>query len=469
MNFAQFLLILKARKRIILMTLLVTVVTTLVVSLLLPKSYKASTSVVINYKGVDPLTGVMMPGQLMPGYMATQIDILSSKNVALRVVDALHLANNPAVRQQFAEATGGKGRVEDWLAEALMKRLEVNPSRESSVIEVSFKGSDPNFAANVANTFADEYQKLNVALKTEPMKKASSYFNEQTKQLRDNLETAQSKLSKYQQDHGIVNVDSRLDVETTRLNDLSVQLVGVQSQLAEAQSRGNMARGANYAEMPDVTQSPLIQNLKSNLAQAESKLAEAGARLGRNHPLYQSQSAEVARLRSELATQTRVTSNSVSNNASILGAREAVLKQALADQKTKVLALNRARDEMNVLVKDVESAQHAFDAATQRQSQTRLEGSSDQSDIAILNPATAPTEPSSPRIVLNTVLSVFLGGMLGLGLALLAEMLDRRVRSEGDLVEIAQVPVLGVIDWTPPTRRRFHLPNPLTPRRLRLQ
>ncbi|MGZ3180903.1 MAG: chain length determinant protein EpsF [Telluria sp.] len=469
MNFAQFLLILKARKKIILLTLAVTVFTTLVVSLILPKSYKAETSLVLNYKGVDPLTGVMMPGQLMPGYMATQIDIISSKNVALRVVDALHLANNPAVIQQFNDATDGKGRVQDWLAEALLKRLDVQPSKESSVIEVSFKGSDPQFSATVANTFAEEYQKLSVALKNDPMKKASSYFNEQTKQLRDELEAAQAKLSKYQQDHGIVSVDNRLDVESNRLNDLSTQLVIAQSQLADAQSRGNMARGNAYAESPDVAQSPLIQNLKSNLAQAESKLAEAGARLGRNHPLYQSEAAEVGRLRAELAAQTRITSNSVSNNATILSAREATLRNAVAEQKARVLALNRTRDEMNVLQKDVESAQRALDATTARLSQTRLEGSSDQSDVAILNPAVAPTEPSSPRILLNTVLSVFLGGMLGLGLGMLAEMLDRRVRSEGDLLEIAQIPVLGVIDWRAPARRRFRLPQLIAPRRLRLQ
>ena len=89
--------------------------------------------------------------------------------------------------------------------------------------------------------------------------------------------------------------------------------------------------------------------------------------------------------------------------------------------------------------------------------------------MAVLNPAAPPLEPSSPRVVLNTLLSVFLGTMLGLGLGLLAEMLDRRVRSEGDLAEIAQIPVLGVIDWKPPQRKRFRLPNPIAQRRLRLQ
>ena len=71
------------------LTLLITVALALGVSLVLPKTYKATSTLLLNYKGVDPLTGLAMPGQLLPGYMATQVDIIGSKNVALRVVDQL--------------------------------------------------------------------------------------------------------------------------------------------------------------------------------------------------------------------------------------------------------------------------------------------------------------------------------------------------------------------------------------------
>jgi succinoglycan biosynthesis transport protein ExoP len=468
MNFSQFLLILRARKKLVLLTLLVTVTATLLVSLLLPKTYKASSSLVLNYKGVDPLTGLTMPGQLLPGYMATQIDIISSKNVALRVIDTLKLAQSPAVVQQFNEATDGKGTVRDWLAELLLKKLEIVPSRESSVVEISFKGSDPQFVAAVANAFADEYQKISIQLKVEPMKKAAEYFNTQIKGLRDNLEVAQSKLSKYQQENGIVSIDNRLDVESNRLNDLSAQLVAAQGQLMEASSRQRMALGANGTESPDVASNPLIQNLKVGLGAAESKFAEVAQRLSSNHPQYLSAKAEVDKLRADLREQVALASRSVGNNAEILHQRESAVRSALAEQKSKVLQLNRARDEMNVLVKDVESAQRAFDNASQRFSQTRIEGQSDQSDIAVLNPATPPIEPSGPKILLNTALSLFLGTMLGLGLAVLAEMFDRRVRSHSDLADVALVPVLGSIDWNEPKRKRLGLMKSFGTRRLRL-
>lgn len=460
MNFSQFLLILRARKKIILITLLATVSITLLVSLLLPKTYTATASLVMNYKGVDSVTGLTMPGQLLPGYMATQIDIISSKNVALRVVDQMKLASSPVVQAQFKEATDGKGTVRDWLADLLLKKLEIVPSRESSVVDINFKGSDPDFVAGVANAFAEEYQKVSIQLKVEPMKKAASYFDEQTKLLRDNVEVAQARLSKYQQEHGIVSLDNRLDVESTRLNDLSTQLVMAQGQLMEATSRQHMAQGGTGSESPDVVSNPLIQSLKVGLGNAEAKLAELSQRLDKNHPQYQSAKAEVEKLRADLRDQLQATSNSVSNNARILQQREESVRSALAQQKAKVLELNRTRDELGVLQKDVESAQRAFDATSQRFSQTKIEGQADQSDVAVLNPAVPPVQPSSPRVLLNALLSILLGSLLGVGLGLLAEMLDRRVRSEADVVELLQVPVFGAVRWQDaPRPRRFGLPR----------
>lgn len=468
MNFSQFLLVLRARKKVILVTMFSVVAVILVASLLWPNSYKATASVVLNYKGIDPVTGMTMPGQLLPGYVSTQIDIIGSKKVALGVVDSLKMASSPAVIEQFNNATDGKGSVRHWLADLLLRKLDVQPSRESSVVEISFSGADPQFAAAVANAFAEEYQKVNVQLKVDPMKKAATYFNEQTKLLRDTVEAAQSRLSQFQQEHGIVSLDNRLDVESNRLNDLSAQLVMAQGQLMEANSRQAMASGSKGAESPDVAANPLIQSLKSNLNVAESKFAEVSQRLSPNHPQYQSTKAELDKLRAELALQIRVVSNSVGNNAAVLSQREAAIRAALQAQKNKVLELNRTRDELAGLQKDAESAQRAFDTTSQRLSQTKIEGQSEQSDVAILNPAVAPISPSSPRPLLNTIVGLFLGGLLGLGVGLLKEMLDRRVRSDSDLSDLTGVPLLGSIAWTANAKQPSRLSKIFSPRKLRL-
>ena len=111
MNFTQFLLILNARKWIILGVLATTVALTAIVSLLLPKEYTATTSIIIDSKSKDPFTGQLFPSQMFPGYMATQVDVINSAHVAQRVVRALKLADNPGTREQFREATEGKGDI----------------------------------------------------------------------------------------------------------------------------------------------------------------------------------------------------------------------------------------------------------------------------------------------------------------------------------------------------------------------
>src|SRR3972149_11990008 len=123
MNPQQFLLILRARYKLVLFVLFTTVIATLVVSLLLPKQYTATAAVVVDTKSPDPLVGIL-PAMAMPGYMATQVDIVNSGRVAQKVVKLLRLDANPTVRAQWMEATRGKGRLEVWLADLLQRKLE---------------------------------------------------------------------------------------------------------------------------------------------------------------------------------------------------------------------------------------------------------------------------------------------------------------------------------------------------------
>lgn len=446
MNFSQFLRILQARKKIVLWTFFLVVGTTMAISLLLPKSYTATTSLVVNYKGVDPVTGLATPAQLMPGYMATQVDIISSHAVAVKVVQNLGLTNNAVIKKQFEdEKENSQIKIDDWLADLLVKKLDVKPSRESSMIEISYSGADPQFAAAIANAFADAYQDASLHLKVEPSRKAADYLLTQAQTFRDKLEAAQAKLSKYQQDNGLTSVMENLDVENAKLNQLAAQLVSVQSQAMDSVARQQNANAAGDAS-PDVAASPVVQNLKVSLAQATSKLAEAGNRLGQNHPQYLAAQAEVEKLRTQLDSEISRIRTSVGGNARIHQQSQAQLKAELAAQKQKVLDLNRSRDQLSVLQRDVESAQQAFNTVNQRLNQTSLEGKADESDISVLNPAIPPSSHSSPKIVLNSVLAIFLGAMLGIGFALISEMQDRKVRSAEDVLELLDLPVLSVIE-----------------------
>jgi capsular polysaccharide biosynthesis protein len=117
---------------------------------------------------------------------------------------------------------------------------------------------------------------------------------------------------------------------------------------------------------------------------------------------------------------------------------------------------------MAVLVREVESAQKAYDAASQRFSEVRLESRISQTNVAILNPAVRPIKPSFPDWGVNISLSLLLGTMLGVSLAFMLEHADRRIRSSEDLAQIPGLALLGVLGNTSSLKRsreagRFNL------------
>jgi len=445
MAFQQLLLILRARYKVALLVFLVTVATTVVVSLLLPKQYTASTAVVLDVKSPDPVSGLILQGLVAPGYMATQVDIINSDRVAKAVVTLLKLDNNPEVKSRWMESTGGNGQLVDWLANTIQRGLSVKPSRESNVININYTDSDPEQAAAVANGFAQAYINVNLDLRLAPAREYATFFEEQTKATRARLETAQKALSDYQQTNGITSVDEKVDYETAKLNETSSQLTTIQGLTTDSQSKRKSSKADTVAE---VMQSPLINGLKADIARAEAKLNESSGNLGKNHPQTLRSEAELATLKAQLESETRRITSSIETTYQVSKQREAQLQGALAGQKNRVLLLNKQRDELNVLRRDIESAQRAFEAVSQRAAQTNLESQTTQTNIAVLNPASAPPGPSKPKVFLNILVSIFLGTLLGIGLALLLELANRRVRSVDDLLEALNLPVLGSIAHT---------------------
>lgn len=445
MNLQQFILILKARYKVVLYVFLATVITTLIVSLLLPKQYSATATVLVDMKTPDPIGGVALSAQMLPGYMATQIDIINSQKVALKVVKILKMAESPAALEQWKEATDGKGRIDVWLADAIQRNLDVKPSRESNVIQLNYTAADPKFAAVVANAFAQAYIETNLELKVEPARQYASWFDDRTRQLRDSLEKAQEKLSAYQREHGIVATEEHLDIENARLTQLSAQKTEIQALKSESQSRQFQARRGTDS-MPEALQSGLIQSLKADLARLEAKLHESRSQLGRNHPQIQQMEIEAQSLRSKIEAETKQIVGGISTSNRINAQRESEINAALTAQKTKVLELKKQRDEMSVLQREVESAQRTYELVTQRLAQSNLESQSTQTNIALLNPAVEPLKHSSPKIFLNVLISFFIGAMLGLGAALVLELADQRIRGLDDLTQGLGLPVLGVIE-----------------------
>jgi polysaccharide biosynthesis transport protein len=458
MKITELLSILWVRRWLALMTAGTVVAVVLCVSLVLPKTYVAESSVVVTPKTADPITGTQLMPQQASNYTATQMNVIQSRNVALKVVSDLQLAQQPGVQEKFQQATGGTGRIEDWLANGLLDRLDVRPTRESNVIAIDFSARDPKLAADAANAFANDYIKTSLELTLDPAKRQTLWFDEQVQGLRRNLEAAQQKLAASQKDRSIVGTDNKVDIETARLTDISTQLVAAQTRMYDTQSRQRQLRQAidrgQVQELPDIAGNPVLQNLKGELVRAQGKFADISQRYDRNNPLYMSAAAEVKAIEDKIVSEVETTKGSISQSAQMAAQQVVELQSALDSQKTKILGLKTGHDQIDVLNRDVENAQKAYDAALQRQSQVGLESRMDQTNIAVLDSALAPAFPARPRILLNTALAIVLGCMLGAAIALGAELADRRVRSASDLATSSGLPVLAEIPVVPAAVRR---------------
>jgi chain length determinant protein EpsF len=446
MNITQLLRILWARRHLVFVVMAGAVALALIAKLVLPPTYVAATSLVIDNKGIDPVTGSVLPAQ-GANVLTTQIDVITSRAVALKVVDAMKLV----------EGTGPEADAKrNGKAFALLGALSVKPTSQSNVVRIKFEDDDPQFAADAANAFADAYVRTSLELRLDPARRQNVWFDDQLATMRDTVEQRRQKLSQYQRDHGIIATDERLDVENSRLNDLSRQLVEAQRVQQDAQARQRQAQSGKTSELPEVMSNSLVQSLKAELVRAEAKLAELSERYDRNHPQYQMANAEVRALRDKIAAETNSATASIAQAVQIANRQVANLQQAFDEQKARILELKRQRDEVSVLSREVETAQGAYDAMLQRASQVRLESQLDQTSVAVLDRAAVPSSPAPPGLVLSVVLAAVFGTMFGTALALLLEMLDRRVRDGDELTRLAGLEVLAEV---PRLRASFRSPR----------
>ncbi|HEV7477022.1 MAG TPA: Wzz/FepE/Etk N-terminal domain-containing protein, partial [Burkholderiales bacterium] len=306
MDFHQFMLALRARRKAFVMVFAAAIITAMAVALIVPKKYVSTATILLDARDEQSMTAGRMSPRERAGYVSTQIDLIMSGRVAAKVARDLKLAQKPGMREAFESDTGGVGNIDDWIGANLLEKLKVDTSA-SNVVTVMFSSSDARASADIANGFAKAYLDTALALRTEPTREAAEWFNDQMKGMRTQVAQAQSKLAAYQKAKGIAFADERTDVDGARLSELSTQYLAARNATYEAISRQKQAaealKGASADSIPEVLASGHISSLKVDLGRAEARLAEMGEVLGPNHPQYQRTSAEVAGLRDKLASE----------------------------------------------------------------------------------------------------------------------------------------------------------------------
>jgi succinoglycan biosynthesis transport protein ExoP len=455
----QILTILAARWKLAVLTCALVVVSVVAVSLTMFKRYTATAEVLLDARSADQIAGGALNGSLSGGYLATQMDVIASERVGRDVIRKLNLAQDPELRKAFVKAGDGQGNFEAWLSEVLSKDLVVLPAAVSNVVTIAYTSADAERAAQLANAYVDAYIEASLALRMERIRTYGSFYDERARELREALEAAQARVSSYQRQNSLIGADET--VETARLSELTAQLVQLQGESSGLSGRLRQA-GQAGDQLPEVSTDASVAALTLEVDRESIRLRELASRLGDNHPQLVEQRARVEELKSRLsAAGTRASSN-IGFNSRASQARIAQLAAAVEAQRARLLKFQSAREKAVALQRDVERAQLAYDDVRKLAMQIGMESQNTQANLSILKRATVPLAPSSPKMMKNLAISLVAGALVGIGIVVGLEMLDRRVRSTDDLALsglplLVKLPVCGGAGRTAPDSAKTRL------------
>ena len=442
MNLMQFMLIFRARWRIIVGALLIGIVLTSAWALLTSKVYRASAQVLVNVRAPDMVSA---PGSTDSGiapmlatdYLQTQVDVIKSDRVALAAVDRLGLASDPTMLQTYRDS-GTSASPQLFFANMLRRGLRVAPSTDSRVISIEDTDPSPQSSAAVANAFAEAYRDVSLDLQSEPAKQSSGWYQKSASDLRQQLADAQTKLSKRRAELGVTATSAETgDADEVQLSALTTQLAGAQA--TDAAQRSRTGSGA----LPDTMLSPVVQSLTTDIARLEAQRRQLATFAGPNNVDYQQITSQIETLRSEEAKQKALVAQSASASASQSGSNVGSLKAAVAAQRQQVINAQRNRGEISALEQDVANLKQTYEQLVARQAQTNLLGASSQTNISILSPATPPLSPAGLGWAPKVLAGIVGGLILGFAVALAIEFLDQRMRTPDDAAIWLGIPNLG--------------------------
>lgn len=428
MSIYNFLRILWVRRNLILLAGISALVAAMLVINIVPPRYTATSRLMLEIMKPDPVTGQAMSSQFARAFVATQVELIKDYRVAGRVVDNFNWTSSPALAAAYqnSEPTGEMD-FRRWLADRIIEGTEVELVPGSNILEISYTSDLPETAAKVADALRDAYEQETRLQRQLGAQRSAEWFVDQTSKLRAELAKAEERKTTFERANGVIVQDDMEDSESARLRALSTM--------------------QDTPTMPAMAPAiPVIAPSQAQLQQIDIAIQSAMSTLGPNHPrivaLRQQRAATAQLVQSELSAARAAASRPS-------GGGGPSVASLYSQQAAKVLAQRGKVGEARQLAVDVNVLREQVQNTAKRAAQLQQESQSTETGLSFLGSATAPRSPSFPNIPLITLGSILLGFAVGVGLAVLIELLNRKVRGPSDLSAIG-IPMLGMVNLAPP-------------------
>ena len=286
----DYLIILRKHQWLILAFLLTVVTVVTIASFKMKPVYEATARVEVDKESQNtlPFQGVNYDEYVdMEIYISTQIEILQSETLALQTIKSLNLDRYPEFAGSsgpFALPHGGAEAKRPAILGAFLGRLHVKRIPNSRLVEVQFESEDPQLAALVANTHLQNYIEQNFRSKYDATTQASKFLSGELEELRIKVESSENARIAYERQNQIWQIDEKQNITTQTMGDLNRSVTEAQTNLATKEAIYRMATSGNVDLLPEVRNSPVIEDLLKRRTALDDSYTEALNQYGPNFP-----------------------------------------------------------------------------------------------------------------------------------------------------------------------------------------
>ena len=443
----------------------------LVATMLQTKRYTASSSIQIN----NSSGRVLGSKEDQPGdngdvtydvdrFLKTQVDILQSRGLALRVAQKLNLIGNPRLeRAQGLSAPSGTATAPDAQRDTaialLAGNLNVLLPRDSRIVTISYVSADRDLSAQVANAYASEFIQANLQQKFDSSSYARNFLGEQLQEAKGRLETSERAVNTYARSAGLINTGSstvqgpdgtsRTDrggsVTASSMGQVNMAANDATARRIEAEGKWRAVSSGPLLSSPIVLANPTVASLLSQRATVEAELSQDRANHLDDYPTVKAKRAQLAAINQQLTSVAGNVRNSVKQEYQGASSTEQALKSKVEQLKSETLSEQDSSVQYNLLAREADTNRQLYEGLLERYKTLNAMAGVSLSNISIIDNAEVPKGPSSPNLIKNLLLGLIAGLGLAAILVFFRDQFDDAIRVPEDVEGKLGMSLLGVV------------------------
>lgn len=420
----------------------------LLISFLMEPAYKASATLEIarNPYEVVEFGKVSTAGDENEFYY-TQYGLLTSPVLASRVIKEMNLT--------AVQLSGGNSSNPDkilknkTIEELFISFLTITPTPKSRLVTVSFENSDPRLASQITNTLIQNFIQANIEKKRGATSYTEEYLRSRVSEVKKKLEESELQLDDFASKNKIIKFDESQTVKLKVLVRLEGMLAEAEKEHIDAESNKQQVQGTGGNGIQTVMNSPIIQALKQQKVKLLADYQEMLQTFKPSYPLMIQLQNRIDKITQEISLEKNTIINDTeiftSNSYDSSRKKVATLKDKVNKLKKELMITQNKTVEYDTIKREVFSYQDLYNALLKRLNEVTVAGNATVNNISIISKAIVPRKKIRPRGLLNLVAGILLGLFAGSLLALFLEVTRGRIRSESDLEQVANLPILGKI------------------------